>query len=78
MIPAAVMCSVCMACLTGTTSNPTNRVALRAAVFFVYAFKFVFTIGWLGIPFLYATEIAPDGLRASVSGIATATGWLFK
>ncbi|QKX63130.1 uncharacterized protein TRUGW13939_10298, partial [Talaromyces rugulosus] len=78
MIFGAIMSSLCMACLTGTTSQPANSAALKAAVFFVYAFKFFFTIGWLGIPFLYATEIAPDGLRASVSGIATATGWLFN
>lgn len=78
MLFGAALCSVSMACLAGTASASTNKAALKAAVFFVFSFKFFFTIGWLGIPFLYAAEVAPDDLRTPVCGIATAVGWLLK
>ena len=70
--------SVCMACLTGLVSNPNNSVALKAAVFFLFLYYVVYTIGFLGIPFLYASEIAPVHLRAAVCGISTAVSWLFN
>ncbi len=70
--------AVCMACLTGLVSNPNNSSALKAAVFFLFLYYVVYTIGFLGIPFLYASEIAPVHLRAAVCGISTAVSWLFN
>ena len=77
MVSAALM-AVCFACLAGLTSDPENKPALKAAVFFVFFFYFVYTLGFLGIPFLYASEVAPVHLRAAVCGISTAASWLFN
>ena len=69
---AAGMC-MCMSILAGTTSNPNNTNALIVAVVFLFLFNMCFPIGFLGIPFLYATEVAPLHLRAAISGVAVAS-----
>jgi len=38
----------------------------------------VYTLGFIGIPFLYASEVAPVQLRAAVCGLSTAISWLFN
>lgn len=38
----------------------------------------MYTLGYIGIPFLYASEVAPVQLRAAVCGISTAVSWLFN
>lgn len=78
MLFSAMGMSICMACLTGLVSNPNNKGALKGAVFFLYLYFFVYASGFLGIPFLYASEIAPVHLRAGVCGISTAASWLFN
>lgn len=77
LLSASAMC-VCFACLSGLTSHPENPnpAALKAAVFFLYLFFFVYVLGFLGIPFLYASEIAPTHLRVPICGLSTATSWL--
>jgi hypothetical protein len=64
--------------MAGLTSNPDNKIALKAAVFFSFLYLFVYVLGFLGIPFLYASEIAPTHLRAAVCGLSTAVSWLFN
>lgn len=78
MLFSAASMSICFAFLTGTVSNPNNHAALKSAVFFAYLYYFVYVLGFLGIPFLYASEIAPVHLRAAVCGISTAVSWLFN
>ena len=78
MLFSATSMSICFACLTGTVSNPKDSSALKAAVFIAYLYYFVYVLGFLGIPFLYASEIAPVHLRAAVCGISTAVSWLFN
>lgn len=78
MLFSAAAMSVCMACVAGLVSNADDKGALKGAVFFIYLYTMVYTIGFLGIPFLYASEIAPIQLRAAVCGISTATSWLFN
>lgn len=70
--------SVCMGCLTGVVSNPTDEAALKAGVFFLYLFYFLCSLGYVGLPFLYASEVAPAHLRAAVCGISTAVSWIFN
>lgn len=41
-------------------------------------YYFVYTLGFLGVPFLYASEVAPVHLRAAVCGLSTAVSWLFN
>lgn len=38
----------------------------------------MYTLGFIGIPFLYASEVAPVQLRAAVCGLSTAVSWLFN
>lgn len=78
MMYSAAGMSICFACLAGLTSHPDNPAALKAAVFFLYLYFFVYTLGYLGVPFLYASEIAPTHLRAPVCGLSTAISWLFN
>ncbi|CAL5869398.1 uncharacterized protein PFLUO_LOCUS3627 [Penicillium psychrofluorescens] len=78
MLFSASAMSICFACIAGLTSNPDNKPALKAAVFFVFLYCFVYVLGFLGIPFLYASEVAPTHLRASVCGLSTAISWLFN
>lgn len=78
MLFSATAMSICMACITGLVSNPENKGALKGAVFFLFLYYVVYTCGFLGIPFLYASEIAPVQLRAAVCGVSTAVSWLFN
>ena len=43
-----------------------------------YMYYVVYTLGFIGIPFLYASEVAPTQLRAAVCGLSTAISWLFN
>jgi sugar porter (SP) family MFS transporter len=78
MLFSASAMSVCFACLSGVASQTENPAALKAGVFFLYLYYFVYVLGFLGIPFLYASEIAPVHLRAATCGLSTAVSWLFN
>ncbi|KAF2098694.1 general substrate transporter [Rhizodiscina lignyota] len=77
LFSATAMC-LCFAAMTGLVSNPNNHSALKAAVFVLYLYYLVYCIGFLGIPFLYASEIAPAKQRAAICGVSTAVSWLFN
>ena len=70
--------AICMAILAGTTSTTTNTGALVVAVIALYIFQFIFTVGYSGLTFLYAAEMAPLQIRAAVSAVSTATVWAFN
>ena len=70
--------SVSMAVLAGTTSLTGNTGALVTAVVFLFVFEFIFTVGYSGLTFLYATEVAPLQLRAAISAVSTAAVWTFN
>lgn len=78
MLFSATMMSVCFACLSGLLAHPGNYEGLKAAAFFIYFYLFVYVLGFLGIPFLYASEIAVTQFRAPTTGLSTATSWLFN
>lgn len=50
MLSSAAGMSICMACLTGLVSNADNKAALKCAVFFLYAYYFVYVLGFWGSP----------------------------
>lgn len=77
MLWSATAMMICMIALAGLTSDPSNTNNLIGATVFLFIFNLVFPIGFLGLPFLYTAEVAPLNLRATVSGLATATNWLF-
>lgn len=75
MLSGSVGMAICMALLAGTTSVADNTGALVVAVIALYGFQFIFTVGWAGIVFLYAAEVAPLQLRAAISALATTAIW---
>ncbi|KAJ5780075.1 hypothetical protein N7457_005235 [Penicillium paradoxum] len=79
MLWSAGAMTICMAGLAGTTSPAAadNTGALVMAVIFLYFFQFIFTVGFSGLTFLYAAEMAPLEVRAAVNAISTATVWSF-
>ena len=78
MLFSAASMSLCFAFMAGLVSHPENEAGLKAAAFFVFLYYVCYTIGFLGIPFLYASEIAPAKQRAQICGISTAVSWLFN
>lgn len=78
MITSAAGNAICMACLAALLSYPDNKSATKAATFFVYMYHFVYVIGWGGVPFLYASEIAPLAHRAAINGLAVGAFWAFN
>ncbi|KAL3467280.1 general substrate transporter [Aspergillus heterothallicus] len=78
MLWSAAGMSASMAILAGTTSLTNNTAALVVAVIFLFVFEFIFTVGYSGLTFLYATEVAPLQLRAAISAVSTAAVWTFN
>lgn len=78
MISSAIVLCISMAILAGTTSAKGNTAALVVAVIFLFVFQFTFTVGYAGLTYLYAAEIAPLQIRAAVSAVATASVWVFN
>jgi MFS family permease len=93
MVSAGGM-SACLACVTGLVSSDNPAALKAAVFFLYvicltratavsdvrhsYLYYVVYTLGWIGIPFLYATEVAPMQLRAAICGLSTAISWLFN
>ncbi|CAG8226992.1 unnamed protein product, partial [Penicillium nalgiovense] len=80
MLWSAGAMTICMAGLAGTTSPAAvnNTGALAMAVVFLFCFQFIFTVGFCGLTFLYAAEMAPLQVRAAVNAVSTATVWAFS
>jgi sugar porter (SP) family MFS transporter len=76
LISASSMC-ISMAVLTGTSSSGKHS-ALVAAVFSLFWYQMSYPFGFLGLTFLYSTEVAPPHLRAKISGISNCWTWLFN
>lgn len=78
MLYSAAVMGACMAILAGTNSATGNTAALIVAVVFMFIFQFTFTVGYAGLTYLYAAEIAPLQLRAAISAVSTAAVWTFN
>ncbi|KAJ9487894.1 hypothetical protein VN97_g5408 [Penicillium thymicola] len=78
MLWSAAGMSISMAILAGTTSLKDNTGSLVCAVVFLFVFEFIFTVGYSGLTFLYATEVAPLQCRASISAVSAAAVWTFN
>ena len=75
---AALGMGVCMSVVAGTAPHPDSRPAIIVAGTFIYIFSFFLSIGYLGLTFLYATEVAPLSVRMPITAISTGTAWLFN
>lgn len=78
MLYSAAVMGGCMAILAGTNSATGNSAAMVVAVVFMFIFQFTFTVGYAGLTYLYAAEIAPLQLRAAISAVSTAAVWTFN
>jgi hypothetical protein len=67
---------ITMAILAGTTSEGAGDAALIVAVICLFIFSFMFTVGFAGVTFVYAAEIAPLQVRAAVNSVSTAMVWI--
>jgi sugar porter (SP) family MFS transporter len=76
LISASSMC-ISMAVLTGTSSSD-KHAALVVAVLSLFWYQMSYPFGFLGLTFLYSTEVAPPHLRAKISGISNCFTWLFN
>jgi sugar porter (SP) family MFS transporter len=78
LIIAAIGMGICMAIVAGTAPYSSDRPALIVAGTFIYLFSFFLALGYLGLNFLYATEVAPLSARMPINAISTATHWAFN
>lgn len=65
--------SISMAVMAGTSGRA--RLAVVSVVF-MFIFAFSYAIGLLGLPFLYASEIAGLRMRVPISAIAVSCQWI--
>jgi hypothetical protein len=78
MIFGAAGMGMCMAILAGCTARPEKHTAVHAAIAFVYLFSLFFVTGYLGLAFLYSSEIAPTTVRTHMTALSTTSTWLFN
>lgn len=76
MMAGAAVMMITMAILAGTTSEGAGDAALIVAVICLFIFSFMFTVGFAGVTFVYAAEIAPLQVRAAVNSVSTAMVWI--
>ncbi|KAI1316025.1 general substrate transporter [Xylariaceae sp. FL0255] len=78
MIFSATGMGLCMAVIAGGSSQSGNTAAVGAAAAFIFLFSLFFPIGFLGLTFLYASEIAPLSHRVPITAISTGSAWLWN
>ncbi|KAJ7051231.1 general substrate transporter [Mycena amicta] len=78
MIFGAAGMGMCMCLIGGLTSHPSNLTAIHAAIAFIYLFSTFFVSGFLGLAFLYSSEIAPLSVRTQITALSTTSTWLFN
>lgn len=75
---SALGMGTCMAIVAGTSSQSDNKAAVAAAGAFIFLFSLFFPTGFLGLTFLYASEISPLSARVPITSLSTGSAWLFN
>lgn len=78
MMISAIGMGSCMAIVAGTASQPNNKAAEGVAGAMIFLFSMFFPVGFLGLTFLYASEISPNTVRVPITSMSTATAWIFN
>nr|GAT45591.1 MFS sugar transporter [Mycena chlorophos] len=78
MITGAAGMGLCMCLVGALTSHPENKAAVHGAIAFIYLFSTFFVSGFLGLAFLYSSEIAPLSVRTQITALSTTSTWLFN
>lgn len=77
MMFSAFGMGICMTAMAVSTSQPSENMAATAvAVTAIFLFSFFFPIGFLGLSFLYATEMAPLSHRVPITALSTGVAWI--
>jgi hypothetical protein len=81
---AAAQCAT-MAVLAGLynieqppPNGPGNKAAQVVSVLCLFLFNTWFSIGWLGMTWLYPAEVTPLRIRAPANALSTASNWIFN
>lgn len=77
MLWTTVLQAGTMAILAGLYEE-TSRVAQIFSVLMLFLFNTWFSIGWLGMTWLYPAEVTPLRIRAPANALSTASNWLFN
>lgn len=75
---SALGMGTCLAIVAGTSSQKDNTSAVAAAGAFIFLFSLFFPTGFLGLTFLYASEISPLSARVPITSLSTGSAWLFN
>lgn len=78
MMASAVGMGTCMAIIAGTIGETQSTACLGVATAFLFLFSLFFPVGFLGMTFLYASEISPLTYRVPITAISTGSAWIFK
>lgn len=78
MLISACGMGTCMAIVAGAASQAPNVTCVSVASAFLFLFSLFFPVGFLGLTFLYASEISPLMVRVPITALSTGSAWLFK
>jgi len=78
MMISAIGMGTCMAIVAGAASQAPNASCVSVASAFLFLFSLFFPVGFLGLTFLYASEISPLMVRVPITAMSTGSAWVFK
>lgn len=78
MMISAIGMGTCMAIVAGAASQAPNVSCVSVASAFLFLFSLFFPVGFLGLTFLYASEISPLMVRVPITAMSTGSAWIFK
>lgn len=78
MISTVILMGLTFVVLAGLYNkvNEGSRPAQVISVLCLFLFNTWFSIGWLGMTWLYPAEVTPLRIRAPANALSTATNWL--
>jgi MFS family permease len=76
LIGCAGLMAVSLAGLAGLSSIDGNKAAAGCTLLFYFIALAVYPVGLFLVPFMYASEIAPPGVRSRITAIASCMTWL--
>ncbi|WWD16344.1 hypothetical protein CI109_100770 [Kwoniella shandongensis] len=59
-------------------TQAANKAAQVISVLCLFLFNTWFSVGWLGVAWLYPAEVTPLRIRAPANALSTATNWIFN
>lgn len=78
MMVSALGMGTCMTIIAGTASQKNSVASEGVAGAMIFLFSMFFPVGFLGMTFLYASEISPNSVRVQITSMSTATAWIFN